>query len=77
MTGVTTMMVDAPQGVHRVRLSGEGPPLFVVPGSPGFRATYLIDSVTALLGGSHRLVFIDQRGAGGSPVGDGPLSIEA
>lgn len=70
-------MINTPNGRHRVRLAGEGHPLLVVPGGPGFGATYLVESVTELLADSHRLVFIDQRGTGGSPVGDGGLSIEA
>lgn len=77
MTTVATKMLDTAMGVHRVRLAGGGPPLFVIPGGPGFGATYLVESITSLLGDSHRLVFIDQRGAGGSPVGHSPLSIEA
>jgi pimeloyl-ACP methyl ester carboxylesterase len=77
MTAVSTMMVETPNGVHRVRLTGEGSPLVVIPGGPGYGATYLIDSVTELLGDRHRLVFIDQRGTGASPVGTGPLSPDA
>jgi len=77
MAHVKTVMVDTPNGTHRVRLAGEGRPLLVVPGGPGFGATYLVESVTELLGDRHRLVFIDQRGAGRSPVGTGDLSIEA
>ncbi len=77
MQHAETVMVDTPNGTHRVRVAGEGPPLLVVPGGPGFGATYLIESVGGLLGDCRRLVFVDQRGAGGSPVGNGDLSIEA
>lgn len=77
MTDATTMLLDIANGVHCARLTGEGPPLLVIPGGPGFGAIYLVESVTALLGDSHSLVFVDQRGTGGSPVGDAPLSIEA
>ena len=49
----------------------------MIPGGPGFGATYLVESITELLGDSRQLVFIDQRAAGGSPVGSGDLSIDA
>jgi pimeloyl-ACP methyl ester carboxylesterase len=77
MADISTVMLDTSNGVHRVRLAGLGPPLLVIPGMPGIGATYLVEDVTALLGESHRLVFIDQRGAGKSPVGQRPLTIEA
>lgn len=51
--------------------------MLVVPGGPGFGATYLIQSVGELLGDYRRIVFVDQRGAGGSPVGNGGLGIES
>ena len=77
MTDAATVTIDTPNGPHRVRLSGDGPPLLVIPGGPGFGTTYLVNSLTELLGDTHQLVCIDQRGAGGSPVGSGDLSIDA
>jgi pimeloyl-ACP methyl ester carboxylesterase len=68
-------MVETPNGVHRLRLAGDGPPLIVIPGGPGFGATYLVDSVVEALADVARLVFVDQRGAGKSPVGSAPLSM--
>ncbi len=51
--------------------------MLVLPGGPGFGATYLVQAVTDALADDCRLVFIDQRGTGGSPVGDRDLTIEA
>jgi len=74
---ISTLTINTPNGSHRVRIAGTGPPLLVIPGGPGFGATYLIESVTEALGDHHQLVFIDQRGTGRSPVGRGDLTMEA
>lgn len=77
MTEVVTSMVDTPNGSHRIRTTGSGFPLLVVPGGPGYGARYLIWSLGDLLAPVSNLIFLDQRGTGGSPVGTGDLSIEA
>ncbi|MEA2001037.1 MAG: alpha/beta hydrolase [Actinomycetota bacterium] len=70
-------MVDTPNGPHMVRSVGSGSPMMVVPGGPGWGADYMIDSLSEALAGAHRLVFVDQRGTGASPVGIGPLTADA
>ncbi len=77
MADVVESQVDTTNGPHRVRVGGTGPAMMVIPGGPGWGTDYLIDSVVELIGGSHRLYFVDQRGAGRSPVGTGPLTVEA
>lgn len=51
--------------------------MMVVPGGPGLGADYMVEPVVGLLGDKHELVFVDQRGAGETPVGDAPLTVEA
>ena len=70
-------MVETANGRHRVRTAGSGFPLLVIPGGPGFGARYLIWALGDPLGRVSRLVFLDQRGTGASPVGTGELSVEA
>lgn len=77
MAEVVSSMVDTPNGAHRIRTTGSGFPLLVVPGGPGYGARYLIWSLGDLLGQTCSLIFLDQRGTGGSPVGVGDLSIDA
>lgn len=56
--------------VHQARLyyerAGEGPPLVVLPGGPGWGAGYLRDELTTLLSDRLHLFFHDQRGTGHS-----------
>ena len=77
MTSVTSQTIETPNGPHLVRTAGRGPELLVLPGGPGWGAEYLLESVTRLLGDRHRLIFVDQRGTGSSPVGTGPLMADA
>lgn len=51
--------------------------MLVVPGGPGWGCDYFIEPMTQLFGDGHDLVFVDQRGAGRSPVGTGPLTMSA
>ncbi len=51
--------------------------MVVVPGGPGWGCDYFIEPMTRLFGERHHLVFVDQRGAGWSPVGVGPLTMNA
>lgn len=77
MPAVINEMVDTPNGPHAVRLVGNGPPMMVVPGGIGFGAEYMVEPVAGLLSEHHRLIFVDQRGTGASPVGTGPLTVDA
>ena len=45
---------------------GDGAPMIVVPGGPGFGSTYLRDSLGRLGDADRRLIFVDQRGSGRS-----------
>ena len=75
MLETATHLVETPNGIHRVRTAGDGYPLVVIPGGPGFGATYLVWSHSCLAAIDRPFVFVDQRGAGGSPVGTGPLTV--
>jgi pimeloyl-ACP methyl ester carboxylesterase len=77
MLETVTELIDTPNGPHRVRTSGDGFPLAVIPGGPGFGALYLIWSLSSIADIDRRFVFIDQRGTGGSPAGSGPLTVSA
>ena len=77
MRAVVGVMVETPYGLHQVRVGGGGTPMMVIPGGPGWGADYMIESLVELLGERRRLFFVDQRGTGGSPVGSGPLTVEA
>ena len=70
-------MLDTPNGVHHVRTVGSGFPLMVIPGGPALGAGYLVWSLRGILSPSCSLMFLDQRGSGDSPVGTGPLTVEA
>lgn len=70
-------MLHTPNGTHRVQTVGTGFPLMVVPGGPALGAGYLVWSLGGVLSRSCSLMFLDQRGSGGSPVGTGPLTVEA
>lgn len=80
VTGVirtVTETVETPNGPHQVRVAGHGPPMMVVPGGPGFGAEYMIGPLVEQLGHVRTMLFVDQRGSGGSPVGRGPLTMAA
>ena len=77
MGSFDAVFIETPNGAMAVRRVGSGPPMMVIPGGPGFGCNYLLRPLVELLGAEHDLVFVDQRGAGASPVGDGPLTMEA
>ncbi len=59
----------------RYTVAGNGVPLIVIPGGPGFGYTYLYDDLTRLLADRYQLVFYDQRGSGGSSGGEDSLRL--
>ena len=71
------VFIDTPNGALAVRRTGSGPPMMVIPGGPGFGCDYLLRPIVELLSAEHDLVFVEQRGAGASAAGDGPLTMDA
>lgn len=55
--------------LHYQRL-GEGPPLVLVHGGPGIGHHYLRDGMDSLAEAGFELIYYDQRGSGGTPIGD-------
>ena len=55
--------------IHHERL-GEGPPLVFVHGGPGIGHHYLRQGMDELAEAGFELVYYDQRGSGGTPIGD-------
>jgi proline iminopeptidase len=49
---------------------GEGPPLVLVHGGPGIGHHYLREGMDSLAEAGFELIYYDQRGSGGTPVGD-------
>lgn len=80
MAGITAArssagrMVDTAVGPTFVRELGNGPPVLVVHGGPGFDHTYLVDAL-APLEARRTLVFYDQPGCGRTPAPADGLSL--
>jgi proline iminopeptidase len=55
--------------LHHQRL-GEGPPLVFVHGGPGIGHHYLREGMDELAEAGFELIYYDQRGSGGTPIGD-------
>jgi proline iminopeptidase len=55
--------------LHRQRV-GEGPPVVLVHGGPGIGHTYLRQGMDELAEAGFELIYYDQRGSGGTPLGD-------
>ena len=58
--------IDTAEGQTHVRIVGDGPPVFVVHGGPGFDHGYLYDHLS-FLSDKRTLVFYDQPGCGKTP----------
>ena len=59
-------MVDTAEGQTYVRIVGQGPPVFIVHGGPGFDHSYLYDRLS-FLADRRTLIFYDQPGCGKTP----------
>jgi proline-specific peptidase len=55
--------------LHYLRL-GEGPPLVLVHGGPGIGHYYLRQGMDGLADAGFEVIYYDQRGSGGTPLGD-------
>jgi pimeloyl-ACP methyl ester carboxylesterase len=62
--------LEVPGALLSYDVVGQGPPMIVLPGGPGFGYGYLKPHLSAALGGSFELWFVDQRGCGHSLVDD-------
>lgn len=75
MTAMTETRVAAPDGIDlAVSISGDGPPLLLIPGLGATRVVF--DPIVPLLAPHHRVVVYDQRGIGASQLTPGPYTTE-
>ena len=66
-------IIDTPAGPTLIRKIGQGPPVYVIHGGPGFDHTYLIEPLMPVAA-QRTLIFYDQPGCGGPPVNNARLS---
>lgn len=68
-------LINTEQGETFVRILGNGPPVIVIHGGPGFDHNYLV-SALEFLSKSRKLIFYDQPGCGLTPENSHPLTLE-